>query len=141
MKARNTMVLRLSICAAVLIMRTRTNIILTIAIVLLFSPAIAKGDVVLDWNEVMVRTTAGETPFAQARFAAITQLAVFEAVNAIARDYVPYLGTIFAPHGASAEASAVAAAHGVLRNYFPGSAASLDAARLNSLAAIPEGPP
>src|SRR5207253_2434886 len=78
--------------------------------------------------------------FAQGRFAAITQLAVFEAVNAIIGEYKPYLGTIVAPKGASPEAAAVAAAHAVLRNYFPGSAATLDAARANSLAALPDGP-
>jgi hypothetical protein len=65
---------------------------------------------------------------------------VFEAVNAITGDYEPYLGTVAAPPGASAEAAAVAAAHGVLKNYFPGSAASLDAASANSLAAIADGP-
>jgi hypothetical protein len=78
-------------------------------------------------------------PFAQARFAAITQTAVFEAVNAITGLYEPYLGTITASPGVSAEAAAVAAAHGVLVNYFPGSGASLGLARLNSLAAIPNG--
>jgi hypothetical protein len=64
---------------------------------------------------------------------------VFEAVNTITGDYEPYLGTITAPPGASPEAAAVAAAHGVLRNYFPGIAASLDAMRASSLAAIPDG--
>jgi len=33
----------------------------------------------------------------QARYAAIVQLAVFEAVNSITRKYQPYLGTITAP--------------------------------------------
>src|SRR5438046_10563985 len=106
--------------------------------VLFMSAAMAKADVVLDWNAIMTSTVVAQNPFAQARFAAITQAAVFEAVNAITGDYEPYLGTITAPPGASAEAAAVAAAHGVLRNYFPGSAASLDAARASSLAAIPE---
>jgi len=110
------------------------------AVVLLsMSVAIARADVVLDWNVIMVSTIGGQNPFAQARFAAITQIAVFEAVNAITGQYDPYLGTIAAPPGASAEAAAVAAAHDVLKNYFPASAASLDAARANSLAAIPNG--
>src|SRR5262245_37580555 len=100
---------------------------------------IARADVVLDWNAIMTTTVVGQNPFFQARFAAITEVAVFEAVNAITGDYEPYLGTITAPPGASAEAAAVAAAHGVLKNYFPSSAASLDAARASSLAAIPDG--
>src|SRR5262249_16915379 len=64
----------------------------------------------------------------------------FEAVNAITADDDPYLGTVTTPPGASAEAAAAAAAHGVLTNYFPASAASLDAALVTSLAAIPDGP-
>ena len=109
-------------------------------IALLLIPAAGRAEVILDWNAIMQATVSGQPPFPQARFAAITQLAVFEAVNAITRDYKPYLGTITAPAGASAEAAAVAAAHTVLRNYFPGSAASLDAARANSLAMIPDSP-
>ena len=44
----------------------------------------------------MQNTVSIQAPFPQARSAAITQLAVFEAVNAITRDYEPYLGTLFA---------------------------------------------
>jgi hypothetical protein len=51
---------------------------------LLFGSAVAKADVVLDWNAIAVNTAIanGQNPVAQARFAAIAQLAVFEAVNA-----------------------------------------------------------
>src|SRR6201992_1553746 len=54
-------------------------------IAILFGAAIAKADVVLDWNVIAVNTavTNGQNPFAQARYAAIVQLAVFESVNAI----------------------------------------------------------
>jgi hypothetical protein len=106
---------------------------------LLFGSAAANADVVLDWNNIMVATVSGQNPFSQARFAAITQLAVFEAVNAVTGHYTPYLGTISAPPGSSAEAAAIAAAHTVLKIYFPAVAASLDAARANSLASIPDG--
>src|SRR5215470_16928 len=99
---------------------------------------VARADVVLDWNTIMMSTLATQNPFAQARFAAITETAVFEAVNAITGDDDPYLGTVTAPPGASAEAAAAAAAHGVLTNYFPASA-TLDAALVTSLAAIPDG--
>jgi hypothetical protein len=70
---------------------------------------------------------------------AITQLAVFEAVNAIKRDYDPYLGTVVGSASASADAAAVAAAYRVLKTYFP-SATNLDPAQTASLAAIPNGP-
>src|SRR5246127_5768513 len=92
---------------------------------LLFGPAVAKADAVLDWNEIAVNTAiaTGQNPFAQARYAAIVQLAVFEAVNSIKGDYRPYLGTIVAPHGASADAAAIEAAYKVLSAYFSASQA------------------
>jgi hypothetical protein len=97
------------------------------------------ADVIGDWNAILLSTIAGQNPFAQSRLAAITQLAVFEAVNATSGDYRPYLGTIEAPAGASPEAAAAASAHGVLRTYFPSSAVALDAALAASLASIPDG--
>ncbi len=96
-------------------------------------------DAVIEWNSIMVATSAAQNPFAQARTAAITQLAVFDAVNSIASDYDPYLGTIEAPRHASREAAAIAAAHGVLRTIFPANAATLDAARDASLAKLHPG--
>jgi len=56
----------------------------------------ARADVVLDWNTIAVNraVTNKANPFAQARYAAIVQLAVFEAVNSITGDYQPYLGTM-----------------------------------------------
>jgi membrane-associated phospholipid phosphatase len=108
---------------------------------LLFGPAVAKADPVLDWNVIAIDTavTDGQNPFAQARYAAIVQLAVFEAVNAVTGDYRPYIGSIEAPHGASADAAAIQAAYRVLHTYFLTSASTLDAARATSLASIPNG--
>jgi hypothetical protein len=79
-------------------------------------------------------------PVLESRWAAITQLAVFEAVNSIIGDYEPYLGVIDAPEWASPEAAAIAAAHAILVTIRPGNAATLDALRTASLAAIPNGP-
>ena len=111
--------------------------------ILLFGPTVAKADAVLDWNLIAVNTSIanGQSPFAQARNAAIVQLAVFEAVNAITGDYQPYLdlGSIVAPHGASADAAAIQAAYHVLSFYFPASASTLLTSRANSLALIPDG--
>jgi hypothetical protein len=114
---------------------------ITVVAFLACGPITATADVVLDWNAIAVSTvvSSGQSPFAHARFMAITQLAVFEAVNAITGDYQPYLGTVAAPPGASADAAAVAAAYHVLKNYFP-LAANLDPAYAASLAAIPDGP-
>src|SRR5262245_31366812 len=63
-------------------------------------PAPGRADVGHDWNTIMLTTISGQTPFAQARFGAITQLAVFEAVNGCTHQYEPYLGTVVAPAGA-----------------------------------------
>src|ERR1700720_3621762 len=93
-----------------------------------FGSAAARADAVLDWNVIAVDAAVanGQNPFAQARYAAIVQLAVFEAVNAVTGDYRPYIGGIDAPRGASADAAAIQAAYRVLITYFP-SSTSLDA--------------
>jgi hypothetical protein len=95
-------------------------------------------DIVLEWNEIAIRRILPNgPPFTAARFMTMTQLAVFEAVNAITGKYEPYLGTVNAPEGASPEAAAVMASYGVLNVIFPG--ADLDARRDASLATIPNG--
>ena len=121
----------------------------------LFHAQTARADVVLQWNEIAVRTLTTQNPalnpFAQARFASIVQIAVFEAVNSITREYDGYLGSavapgglsISAPAGSSAEAAAIAAAYRVLFNSFggdPATAAALNADRAASLALIADGP-
>jgi hypothetical protein len=116
---------------------------LCMLIATVFGSAVAKADAVLDWNVIAVNTAVanGQNPFAQARYAAIVQLAVFESVNAITGEYHPYLGTIVAPRGANPEAAAIQAAYRVLSTYFTSSAstAALNAERANSLASIPDG--
>ncbi len=121
--------------------RTASRLSVVMMLTLLLGSAVAGADVVLDWNEIAVNTTIanGQNPFAQARYAAIVQLAVFEAVNSIKGEYKPYLGTITAPSGATADAAAIEAAYQVLSIYFPASASTLNADRASSLALIPDG--
>jgi hypothetical protein len=119
---------------------------------LFLSARTARADVVLQWNEIAVRTLTTQNPalnpFAQARFAAIVQLAVFEAVNTITGKYEGYLGspsaptgnTIAAAAGSSPEAAAAAAAHKVLTTFFAGNTAALDADLAATLAAIVASP-
>jgi hypothetical protein len=118
----------------------RIGYTVTLVGLLACSPVAAKGDVVLDWNAIAASTliSQGQSPYAQSRFMAIIQLAVFEAVNAITGDFKPYLGTVVAPAGASADAAAVTAAYAVLKNYFP-LAPNLDSQYATSLAAIANG--
>jgi hypothetical protein len=117
---------------------TRLGTSVTLAALWVCAPIAARADVVLHWNEIAVSAVQGQNPFAQARFMAITQLAVFEAVNAITGDFKPYLGTVVAPAGASVDAAAVSAAYAVLKNYFP-LTPNLDSAYAESLAAIHDG--
>jgi hypothetical protein len=120
---------------------TLSHLSVVMMLALLFGSTVARADVILDWNAIAVNTAIanGQNPFAQARYAAIVQLAVFEAVNTITGDYQPYLGNIVAPPGASAEAAAVQAAYRVLITYFPNSASVLNTERTTSLALIPDG--
>jgi hypothetical protein len=125
----------------------RSKLLQRVAVMLAIAPVVAilsavGDDAVTDWNAIM-QATVGAAPTNanfQARWGAIVQLAVFEAVNAITGDYEPYLGTIAAPPWASPEAAAIAAAHYTLVTLRPGGAAALDVLRGESLAAIPDGP-
>jgi hypothetical protein len=101
----------------------------------------ARADVVLDWSAIAVNTAVAnkQNPFAQARYAAIVQLAVFEAVNSITHKYQPYLGSITAPPDASPDAAAIEAAYQVLSTYFPTSQPTLYADWTNSMQSIPDG--
>jgi hypothetical protein len=120
--------------------KTASRLGLAIVLALVLGSAVFSADAVLDWNKIAVDTAAvGQSPFAQARYAAIVQLAVFEAVNAVTGQYRPYLGTIVAPPGASADAAAVQAAYDVLVNYFPNSRTPLQLQLAASLALIPAG--
>jgi hypothetical protein len=107
--------------------------------VVLLNVSSASADVVLTWNEIMIAAVEDQPPPLLNRFAAITHLAIFEAVNAATGEYEPYLGTTDPRRGASAEAAAISAAHLVLRTYFPNRAGVLDAARTASLARIADG--
>lgn len=109
-----------------------------VAAALLLAPQPVRADVVLEWNAIAVATVRTQNPFAQARYVAITQLAVYEAVNAIVGQGEPFLGTINAPAWASVDAAAASAAHRVLTEYLPSS--SLDDALANTLEDIPDGP-
>ncbi len=118
----------------------RISIALGLSAVMLLNSQISWADAVTDWNKIMV-SIVGTAPnaFFQGRYAAITELAVFEAVNACSSKYRPYLGTINPTPGASPDAAAVAAAHDVLLHYFPSAAATLDADEAKSLSLIAYG--
>ena len=98
--------------------------------------AAARTDVVLQWNEQVVATGGPQLQ----RTLAMVHIAVFDAVNAIEPRYRPYLGLAAPPAGASIDAAAAGAAHGVLTRLFPDQRQPLAAALARSLAAVPDGP-
>jgi hypothetical protein len=101
--------------------------------------AVASADVVLDWNIVALKTTAAApfNPPLEARNLAMVHAAMFDAVNAIGREFHPYLVRLRPSGGASPEAAAVAAAHAVLVRLYPEQQPTLDAAYHSSLDLIP----
>jgi hypothetical protein len=101
--------------------------------------SMAHADAVVDWNRVMQDALVGQNVLVETRIGAITQLAVFEAVNSITREYKPYADQIVAPPDASIDAATIAAAHAVLKHYLPAKAAILDQAREQSLELILDG--
>lgn len=102
----------------------------------------ARADVVTDWNQTALRATqtAGAPVPVQSRVMAIVHAGIFDAVNAIDRKYTVYAIDARPAPGASREAAAAAAAHGILAQLYPPQKAVTDAALANSLAHIPDGP-
>jgi hypothetical protein len=118
-------------------------------VVVLFAASRAGADEVLDWNQVMLRAglVAGTSPTTMTRFAAMVQVAVFDAVNGLEPKYTYFrVSPAGAPSGASKRAAAVQAAYAMLTKIYGSAAtppnaaqqATFDARRMVSLAAIAE---
>jgi opacity protein-like surface antigen len=135
----------------------RLRRLLAVAALALAVPAVAQANAVTQWNKTAVDTLvafpgpAGSAAQALQIDMAMTQGAVYDAVNAIEPRHRPYLlGTPFVPT-ASKDAAAATAAYRVLSNIvstvpasiaFPNRAAllmSLASAYTASLATIPDG--
>src|SRR5215813_2473199 len=100
----------------------------------------AKADIVTDWNDVVLEavTAAREPQPTQARSVAMVHLAMFEAINAIERRYVPYVvkSAVFT---VSADAAAASAARAVLSKLYPGQQAAFDKAYTATMSHLPDG--
>ena len=100
-------------------------------------------NVVTDWNTIISSTAVthgGKGGASSSPYFAYGSIAVYDAVNAIHRQFQPFYYRGIAPDGASDEAAAVAAAHRVLVNYFPAQQSTLDAQFLASLLAVTSAP-
>jgi hypothetical protein len=107
-------------------------------------PAVASANEVTKWNEITINTVNAQSPITSAPpagsvFIAMSQGAVYGAVNAIDRRGRPYLVNRRFPM-ASTDAAAATAAFRVLDSLFPAQHAALQAAYDISLAGIPDGP-
>src|SRR6185369_2453622 len=104
-------------------------------------PVAERTNEVTDWHEHMLVAlgTAGASPLASSREAALVSAAVFDSVNGIERRYQHIHVPATAPRGASKRAAAVQAAYAILLARFPAQAVDLNAKRTASLAALGEG--
>lgn len=102
-------------------------------------PAAANAAVITTWNSVAASTI----PVSPAAFLnyAFVHLAMYNAVVGITGEYQQYQWSAPAPHNASPEAAAAAAAHRVLVTYFPAATATLDGHLAASLGLVPDGGP
>ena len=102
----------------------------------------ANAAVITTWNQIAVSTvTAGGASPTNFNYFAFVHLAMYNAVVGITGEYELYRWNRPAPHRASPEAAAAAAAHRVLTTYFPAATATLDAQLAASLALVPDGGP
>jgi hypothetical protein len=106
------------------------------------SPAAARADAVTDWNTHANTAIFATTPTAHAAVVktAMVQAAVYDAVNAIAGGYDPYLPTAAADSTFSQGAAAATAAFRVAAALAPSQLATLQSRYDTSLAAIADGP-
>ena len=108
---------------------------------LLLAAATARADVITDWNAKAeaIGLEKRLQPPPNARGMAMMHVAMFEAVNAVTPRYASYRLKLVADPGASPDAAAAVAAHGVLVGLFPDQQASLDTTLKASLAPLPVG--
>ena len=125
------------------IVRRYVQTVLLITMCSLRWPGLAGADAVTDWSDIAqtaIVTNAGRPAPAAVVDAAYVFATVYDAVNAIdGRFSVFAVSPSNASPQASQEAAVVAAAHHVLKTFFPSQQAFLDTAYAASLAGIPPG--
>jgi hypothetical protein len=110
---------------------------------LLLSAPLSAQNVVAEWNGIASSTivaNGGKPSATSSVWFAYTSIAVYDAVNAVHRQFQPFYYAESASPGASDEAAAIAAAHRVLVTYFPAQQTILDATFEDSLGKITAPP-
>jgi membrane-associated phospholipid phosphatase len=102
----------------------------------------ARGDIVTDWNNAALDAIRADrtAPPVASRSLAIAHVAIYDAVNGIARTHDVYLVPSAVPAGASRIAAVSAAAHQTLVSLFPSHTSTFDSLHAAILAGIPDGP-
>jgi PAP2 superfamily len=95
--------------------------------------------VVLEWNQLLQDTLAAPGNPGTPRFYAMMHIAMFDAINAIEREFEPYRVRLRPRAGGSPEAAAAQAAHDVLVALNPSAVATYDAALAADLGDRPSG--
>lgn len=126
----------------------RTILIGTVAALTMLAPAgrdlAAQGGggspaVIYEWSKILQDTIPGGGGAGAPRFYALTHIAMFDAVNAIEREFEPYRVQLKTPVSGSARAAAAKAAHDVIVALNPAATAAYDALLAQQLGA--EGAP
>jgi hypothetical protein len=103
--------------------------------------AVARADVVTDWNIAFENSLPAPAQRSEARLPirplVLMHVAMFDAINGIDRRYQPAFVTDLAPPGARAEAAGIQAAYTTLSALLPAHQAAYDAQLAASLAALP----
>jgi len=96
-------------------------------------------DAVTEWNKAVAQfgPSGLEGSMAMNWLSAMTNAAMFDAINSVERKYAPFVTSITPAANANAEAAAVSAAHDVLVARVPERKAEIDALLGESLAKIP----
>jgi hypothetical protein len=90
--------------------------------------------VIYQWNQILQDTIPGGGGAGAPRFYALAHIAMFDAVNAIERDFEPYRVHLQEVVNGSAQTAAAQAAHDVLVALNPGASAAYDALLQQQLA-------
>jgi hypothetical protein len=115
----------------------------SLVLAVLMATCLSAQNVVVQWNGIASTTivaNGGKPSATSSVWFAYASIAVYDAVNAIRREFQPFYYQGNAAPGASEEAAAVAAAHRVLVHYFPAQQMVLDAQFAASLDKVNAGP-
>ncbi len=119
------------------------NKVLVLMCVALAWPAVARADVVTDWNltlnDAIIATPSKHNPGNPTRAMAMTNAAIYDVFQAIDRTHAPFKVNTLAP-GANLDAAVAQAAYLVLSDTYGEQQATLDAVLAARLGAIADGP-